>query len=402
VAKREKYLEWAAEVTSTIDVDKLHAKQAEAAGSLVIPPPQPAPRQPSSTSLPAAGAPVAPVPPVGGPAQVHRSDGQNSAAASVVTSAPTSARRPQLAPMASSSLLDDDEEIPTMVANREDFSALGMEPGAAPPPAAGFGVGDADSDDELNVTIALQQDAPAMEIRAAVGELRPHAPTLPFAGDQQHFPPLGQQHLQTGPDQAAIETKMSMPRPAAVAEWAAQQGELSLQAPRSTAVLMAIAVLSTLCFIGIAALLFHRAYRAPGANTKVPAADASAETSAASSVASREGRSPAGADTSEAEVAKSAGASSAKVATAKAPTTRAKRAAAKDTKAKAPGYLTVFCKPACDRVVAAGRSLGASPVVNHPLPPGQHRLTLRHGSVTKTLSIIVESGELVSRRVTMK
>jgi hypothetical protein len=293
--------------------------------------------------------------------------------------------------MASSSLLDDDEESPTVVANRDDFQAFAEAARAkAPSPAAGMGSPGEDPGDELNATIALQADAPAQEIRAAVNHLGQRAPTVPYPSEQHHFPPPGQVGGQA--TQGAIETKMNMPRPAAVANWIAQQGELSLQGARSTAVLMAIAVLSTLCFIGIVALLFHRVYRAPLA--KAPTVSSATASSGSASARGRDdAKDKAGSD-SRARAANSSR-------TAARSTTRQKRASGARA-AKAPGFLTVFCTPSCDRVVAAGQLLGPDPVVRRPLPPGQHRLSLRSGKVSKTLSIIVESDQLTSRRVTMK
>ena len=68
-----------------------------------------------------------------------------------------------------------------------------------------------------------------------------------------------------------------------------------------------------------------------------------------------------------------------------------------------PGFLTIYCKPACDSVTAGGRGLGASPVSNVPMPPGQHRVTCkRSGSPTKVISVIIVSGQLTSHTVTME
>ncbi len=385
VAKREKYLEWAAEVTSTIDVDALHAKQAEVAHS-------PVPAAQSARPQPSAGAPPRSA---GEQASAHRSEGQNSASASLMTSAPAAGQGSPSPQMASSSLLDDDEEIPTVVANREDFQAFADAARAKPPsPAAGMNSPAEDPGDELNATIALQADGPALEIRAAVNHLGQRGPTVPFPSEQRHFPPPGQAGGQAA--QEAIETKMSMPRPAAVANWIAQQGELSLQGARSTAVLMAIAVLSTLCFIGIVALLFHRAYRVPEEAKAPTVSSATAGSGSANAGGRDDSKGKAGSDSR-------AGTASSSRTAARRSTTRQKRASgARAAKADAPGFLTVFCTPSCDRVVAAGQSLGPDPVVRRPLPPGQHRLSLRSGKVSKTLSIIVESDQLTSRRVTMK
>jgi eukaryotic-like serine/threonine-protein kinase len=67
-----------------------------------------------------------------------------------------------------------------------------------------------------------------------------------------------------------------------------------------------------------------------------------------------------------------------------------------------PGYLTVVCDPFCDSVSAGGRSLGPSPVVRRPLPPGNHGVTLRKsGSPTKSISVTIVSGQTTARRVKM-
>src|SRR5690606_6714355 len=51
--------------------------------------------------------------------------------------------------------------------------------------------------------------------------------------------------------QANVETKMSLPRPAAVAQWLMEQGDIEIQGPRSTGVIIAIAALATLCVMGV-------------------------------------------------------------------------------------------------------------------------------------------------------
>ncbi len=67
-----------------------------------------------------------------------------------------------------------------------------------------------------------------------------------------------------------------------------------------------------------------------------------------------------------------------------------------------PGYLTVMCVPGCDSVSAGGRSLGPSPVVRAALPPGNHGVGLRYGSVKKSLGVTIVSGQTTARRVTME
>jgi serine/threonine-protein kinase len=68
----------------------------------------------------------------------------------------------------------------------------------------------------------------------------------------------------------------------------------------------------------------------------------------------------------------------------------------------APGYLTVVCDPACDSVVAAGHSLGPSPVVRASLKPGTHAVLLRRsGSPSQSISVTIVSGQTTARRVKM-
>ena len=64
--------------------------------------------------------------------------------------------------------------------------------------------------------------------------------------------------------------------------------------------------------------------------------------------------------------------------------------------------LTINCKPACSSIVAGGTSLGPSPVFNHPMPPGQHRVTVKGNDKTKTIVVQITSGQLTSQTVTMK
>jgi serine/threonine-protein kinase len=67
-----------------------------------------------------------------------------------------------------------------------------------------------------------------------------------------------------------------------------------------------------------------------------------------------------------------------------------------------PGFLTIVCNPYCDDVLDQGRSLGPSPIVHLSVKPGQHRITLKKGTSTKVISVIVESGQVAAQRVSMK
>jgi serine/threonine-protein kinase len=68
-----------------------------------------------------------------------------------------------------------------------------------------------------------------------------------------------------------------------------------------------------------------------------------------------------------------------------------------------PGFLTIVCNPFCDDVSDSGRSLGASPIVKVPAKPGQHRITLKRAGIQqKNISVIIVSGQVTSQRVSMK
>jgi len=61
------------------------------------------------------------------------------------------------------------------------------------------------------------------------------------------------------------------------------------------------------------------------------------------------------------------------------------------------------CSPYCDDIVDQGKSLGPSPVVHLPVPPGSHRLTLKKsGGPSKVISVIVVSGQVSAQKVSMK
>jgi serine/threonine-protein kinase len=60
------------------------------------------------------------------------------------------------------------------------------------------------------------------------------------------------------------------------------------------------------------------------------------------------------------------------------------------------GLLTVFCTPACDRVLDGNRSLGPSPVFKVPVAVGVHRLRLRvdSPSAEKTVTVSVSENDV--------
>jgi len=394
VAKRERYLEWAAEVTSAVDLEELQQAQQGDGKSLLHATPDPGP---SGRGLHQAPAPHPSSPQAGSaPSQSHvkerqpmqASYGEDSAAAAVVTSAPM---QPDLA---STSLMDEDEDIPTVVAQPRAY--LGAELGGG-----------------LDSTIALPDDNHAGAIQARVNEMdrqiahhhhHQRGPTPSPASQHQQLSPLGGYNPpplsgaalgSAGPPaaQGAIETKMSLPRPAAVAQWLIEQGDVEIQGPRSTGVIIAIAALATLCVMGVASLIVYKLRLPPQPDPRVvsvPAATAPVEVDSKSTPEARgktSSKEPKPSKKGEGEPGKAADDES----------------AAKGNKsAKEPGTLSIDCEPQCDSIVAGGTSLGPSPVFNHPMPPGNHRVILKSKGVKKEIYVSVSSGQLTRHAVKMK
>ncbi len=71
--------------------------------------------------------------------------------------------------------------------------------------------------------------------------------------------------------------------------------------------------------------------------------------------------------------------------------------------AEAPGFLTLDSSPWADVRGPDGRSLGHTPIVRVPLPPGQHRLILRNPErgIETPYVVQVRSGQTVTRRVAL-
>ncbi|MEZ4226558.1 MAG: PEGA domain-containing protein [Polyangiaceae bacterium] len=65
------------------------------------------------------------------------------------------------------------------------------------------------------------------------------------------------------------------------------------------------------------------------------------------------------------------------------------------------GFLTLVCSPSCDKVVAAGRNLGPSPIVRRALPTGSQEIVLHHGTVKKTIEVTIVENQTTARRVVM-
>jgi serine/threonine-protein kinase len=424
VGSRERYLEWAAEVTSAVDVDELRKQQQNAESN------QPSllhTAAPSSSS--AVGEPHAKAP---APA-TQRSHGQDSASASFVAAVPHAAQPG--GDLASTSLMDEDEDIPTVVAQPREPA----EPARGPRPAAGMRAGagsapqrgpqpgtppgwdgnrtvlvpDQQQPVQFDSTIALPESQAAEEIRAKVDQMEYQqrrafqqqqgqafaaagaavaqpgyspggfapqgypagpdpAPTAPHPyaanGAMANMNPMGPQapgNMNVASHQAAIETKMSLPRPAAVAQWLMEQGDVEIQGPRSTGVIIAIAALATLCVMGVASLIVYRLRepQRPDSALVVPTAAKPVGTgSAVGSGANQPASAPAGTP---------------------------------------PGRLTIACTPSCDQVIVDGKELGPGPIFGHALTPGKHEVTLKNGATTKTLEVSIASGEVTSRSVSM-
>jgi len=435
IEKREKYLEWAAEVTSMVNVAELEAQQGatgrpaadlpgaqDASGSHVKAAPGP-PRPTAST--PGSG-------PRGGP-NGGRDDGPD---------------------LASTALVDEDEEIPTVVAMRE--SAPNWSGGQAAAPPGGYdappldqsevtaavpeqwstGTSPMEDDvDDMSATIALPDDRQAVAIRHEIeaiersqqaGNPMPPPPPAPgqvqtpagaampaanqaAASPQQAAPadPTGpqafgvaggvMQDAARGGAQANIETKLSLPRPAAVSQWIAEQGAGQIEGPRSTAVLMAIALLSTLCVIGIGALV---AYKVKGSGQESQPTTISEPSDTHAPLAPPVDPSAApSASPSSAAPAEATGRNSVPATTGAAdPASKATDTAASGE----PGTLSVSSDPPCDQVIVSGRALGPCPV-STKMSPGQYRVQLKRAGVAdKVLPAIVVSGQVATVTASMK
>jgi serine/threonine-protein kinase len=464
IQKREAHLAWAAEVTSTINVEQLQGGKGALPGSDEV-----------------------------------SQDGDESRSRSKVAPAGTSGGRSgggtaasSISQMSASSLMDDDEDVPTTVAMREQLEAarvpsgprpaaglpssaappgfqqnggaqgrpgFGQNPPGYPPPTFGapgqppnfgaqgrpFGPSDdrngQGQGDDLGATVALPVNKPGDPQRSsAPSPFSPfgqqaaaqggapgfnQAPPPNFNGpgfnqqgpqfgfNQQGAPPQQQYQnantpsqlpplpLPSGPPgapQSQIETALSLPRPDPAALWLAQQ-EKQKGDRRNTGVLIAVVALTALCVIGIGALVYFkvRAGSTPTPAKETPAAPATAAPSSAlpstheSDVA---GATPA---VTAAPAATNANANATVLAVSPV---KVGNASGKDGKDDA-GFLTIVCKPECDDVIDQGKSLGRSPIQRVSAKPGQHRIILKRGAITKVISVTVESGQVSPQSVSM-
>ena len=333
IAKREAHLAWAAEVTSTVNVDQLRAQGGLNDDSLLEDDDDDRRGRASGTA----------------PSKSAAQPIQNRAPAAM----PPPEDRSASQQMAATSLMDDDEDVPTTVATREHLekSSGGMpmpsagRPGpmagqrpqlTTPMPAAGMpGQGQnertaalpnggypGDADD-LNATIALPANAkipdpgpprpgfgqpppqqgfggyPAPQqqgFNGSMGQQQPQQPSFGFGqqpqqqgyGQQQQLtyqnaisnpnPQVPQQYGQRGV-QSQIETAMSLPRPDPAALWMAQQEAARQQGgpKRNTGVFVLVVALVALSVIGIGVLVYFKLKQQPAEATQ-PAVTAVPET----------------------------------------------------------------------------------------------------------------------------
>jgi serine/threonine-protein kinase len=485
IAKREAHLAWAAEVTSTVNVDQLRAQGKGGVADEISLLDDDEDDRPGSRSAPSKSA-----------AQPIAGKPQAAAPARDAVESPSQQ-------MAAASLMDDDEDVPTTVATREHMEKSGgplpsmqahARPGGAPLPAAGMpaagmpaygqqaaaprgghviqdertaalpsgggfpgGPGDAD---DLNATIALPNaqlpripdpgppkptfgpqpgfgggfpaQAPSFN-----GQGMPQQPSFGPAPQPGAFAPQPQVMPQPGmfqnPNapmmggatpgprgvQSQIETAMSLPRPDPAALWMAQQEAAAQHAPRKNAIVLVLVVaLVAICVIGIGVLVYFKMKTQPTAPVASAVPEATLAPSAAALPPPAATPAPAPAPTEAAQAPAEQAAAPAQNAAAAAPGAGATRtaattpsaastAAAAATAAPAagggdPGFLTIVCNPFCDDVLDNGKSLGPSPIVHLSVKPGQHRVTLKKGTMNKVISVIVVSGQVTAQRVSMK
>jgi serine/threonine-protein kinase len=452
VAKRERYLEWAAEVTNTIDLDSLRGGREDGGGAhAAVGRPISSAPPPSSSHVAARASPLPPPPQRSAPSYGYSSSGQDTMAAAVVATRPAQRSGPGMQPLqgpsvqlqppqalAQTSLLDEDEDIPTVVSasHASEPPRAGPRPAAGrsvPPASGGWQPAQPQSDlAELDSTIALPDGREAEEIRMRLDEMDrqrvqggpygagqfggsgsvPPPPQQVAAMQAAQLPPIEARQMRRA--QGVVETKMSLPRPTAVTDWLLEQGEVQMPPARSTGVLMAIALLSTLCVLGVGALVIFKLREplrpplglAPGADPPplvLPAADRGPGSSDAAGgdgkgdgvpEATRKGDGNGGAK-------KSNGKDGARTGKADAAATASADKSATPAK-EPPGTLTIVCEPACDQVIADGRALGPSPVVNHVMDPGAYRITARKkGYADKVIVVQVFSRQSTSKPIKM-
>ena len=187
IQKREAHLAWAAEVTSTVNVDQLRAAgKLPGGGEDLSLDGHEEPENPRARS----GGNAAMGPPVSmGGMQPASSNGAR----------PVAAPQPA-AQMAAMSLMDDDEDVPTTVAMREQIELVARGGAPAPRPAAGM-----PAPTQLGFTPAPQQQQP-QQGRPQYNPAQPPPHSQQFnQGGQNYGQPPRQQNQYGQPNQAPPE-----------------------------------------------------------------------------------------------------------------------------------------------------------------------------------------------------
>jgi serine/threonine protein kinase len=448
IQKREAHLAWASEVTSTVDIahiqlpkgrgpmttdQSIHSMGSQAsavsmsavsmsAASVAAPlaPPGRTPAPPRVAPPPPPSSPVLPRPPSRPPHAGHGAGHGHGG-------------------MAGSSLTDEEEDIPTTIAMRDDAAqalaprrpgggppapqpdfnkrssaptqalgnnaqngapSFGQAPTFGRPPPSNPGQGGPQSQGMPGLAPMGMQGQQGQQGAPMFGLPPMGAPPQPLPMTQTPQAPPAAPNLQGRP-QAAIETVMSMPRPDAATLWLAKQDVTKGQASKqSLAVLVSLSVLTAICVAGLATLLYLKLVAPPAvAAEALPSAKPGG---AAPLAASPPSDAVVAKRTTSTAAPRSTGATAAPAAK---PATGNPGASPATTSApgEEPGFLTIICKPFCDDVLRGGQSLGPSPVVKSPVPPGQHRITLkRAGSPDKIISVLVSSGEVHKETIAMK
>ncbi len=246
-----------------------------------------------------------------------------------------------------------------------------------------------------------------------------HQPTAAFPSVPQSGPtPHQQQQMAQAmygqrSGQSNIETAMSLPRPDPNQLWMAQQQAAGAhQQKKSSGVLILVVALVALSIIGIGVLVFFKLKAQAPLPTKadvvvtpsavIPAATAPVPTTAPTTTPAP---TASAAPTELVQATTAPPSSPAPAGNTKAPTgatTTPPAATASAAGGGDPGFLTIVCNPFCDDVLDNGRSLGPSPIVHLSVKPGSHRVTLKKGTMSKTVSVIVVSGQVTAQRVSMK
>ena len=429
IKKRDAHLRWAAEVTQTINVEEFRAQLGvrsggEASASSIsmqsyesevapgpvrpaagAPAPAPARREIVTSRPPALARPTPPVArPQSGAVQPPRPAAGKPPALVQGETSPEGFRRPGELPafggadrpMASYDD-DDDEDVATVVASAKQMLPEGFY---RPAPSSG-------TPSNVSVAPSLTPASPGFE------PLQRPAPPMPAATLQGYGPPPSPPAMPYGaPLQQPVPPRAVDPRLAAPTVHIGDS-----QRARGTGPLVAIlAVAAVITALGVVALVVLRVRSGDNG----PAASASAQPLEASDRGAATGSDPAPAGTPPPTPATaSAGPptislsalppSGDKVPPPAPPTTTTTTKKDPKDKDKDPpstggdnGFLTVVCNPFCDSVIAAGKNLGPSPVLKVPLPPGQHRVTLRKsGSPPKVMSVVIVSGQTSPLRVKM-